>query len=487
MHPIPFDNTYARLPERFYSRQNPAAVPRPGHIRVNAPLAVELGIDPAWLESAGGLAVLSGNAIAPGSEPLAQAYAGHQFGGFVPQLGDGRAILLGEVVDARGARRDIQLKGSGRTAFSRGGDGKAALGPALREYLISEAMHALGIPTARALALVSTGEKVERETPLDGAVFTRVAASHLRVGTFEYFSAREDTDALRILTDFAIARHYPAAAQAAKPALALLENVITAQASLIARWMGVGFIHGVMNTDNCSISGETIDFGPCAFMDAFHPRCVFSAIDRQGRYAWGNQPVIAEWNLTRLAETLLPLIADTEENAIALAESALGTFSGQFARFSHAVFCDKLGITPDPDDSGKSATLIKETFGVLASERVDFTLFFRHLTRVAAGAENDSVAALFNDQSAFETWVSKWRDHTGTEPRLSAMRAANPVLIPRNHRVEQAIQSAYRGDFAPFHRLTEAWQNPFEENAATADLEAAPLPNEVVQRTFCGT
>ena len=475
MMPIPFQNTYARLPERFFSRQDPAVVPQPAHIRVNAPLALELGIDPTWLESAEGLAVLCGNAVAEGSEPLAQAYAGHQFGGFVPQLGDGRTLLLGEV---RG--RDIQLKGSGRTAYSRGGDGKAALGPALREYLISEAMHGLGIPATRALAVVRTGEKVERETPLDGAVFTRVAASHLRVGTFEYFSVRDDTEALRVLADFAIARHYPAAAKAANPPLALLESVITAQASLIARWMGVGFIHGVMNTDNCSISGETIDFGPCAFMDVFHPRCVFSAIDRQGRYAWTNQPVIAEWNLTRLAETLLPLIADNVENAVPLAEAALAQFGLQYARNYHAIFCDKLGISHDHDGA-----FIIETLTVLANQQVDFTRFFRFLTSTAAGlAERKTLAAEFQDAAGFDAWFSQWRHITGDGPRHDAMCASNPICIPRNHRVEQAIQSAYRGDFAPFHRLADAWQNPFAENA---DLERAPLPEEVVRRTFCGT
>lgn len=464
MHPIPFNNTYARLPERFFSRQKPAVVPQPALIRVNAPLARELGIAPAWLESAEGLAVLCGNAVAPGSEPLAQAYAGHQFGGFSPQLGDGRAILLGEVVG-----RDVQLKGSGRTAFSRGGDGKAALGPALREYLISEAMHALGVPTTRALAVVSTGEKVQRETLLDGAVFTRVAASHLRVGTFEFFAAREDTEAVKVLTEFAIARHYPVAAKAANPALALLENVVAAQASLIAQWMGLGFIHGVMNTDNCAISGESIDFGPCAFMDVFHPRCVFSAIDRNGRYAWINQPAIAEWNLARLAETLLPLIADSAENAVPFAEAALAKFSEQYARNYHAIFCDKLGVAHECDGA-----FINETLTMLASERLDFTRFFRQLTRVAAGADDVTL-------SAPAEWLRKWRDHG---PQPSAMQAANPALIPRNHRVEQAIQSAYRGDFAPFHRFTEAWQTPFADHA---ELEAAPLPEEVVERTFCGT
>ena len=485
---IPFSNTYARLPERFYSRQAAAHVPHPTLIRANDALAEELGIDAAWLHSAEGLAVLSGNAVAAGSEPLAQAYAGHQFGNFVPQLGDGRALLLGEVTDKAGKRRDIQLKGSGRTAFSRGGDGKSALGPALREYLVSEAMHALGVPATRALAVVSTGEAVQRETPLPGAVFTRVASSHLRVGTFQYFSARGDTEAIRLLVDYTIARHYPAAAAAKISALALLESVVAAQASLIARWLGLGFIHGVMNTDNCSIAGETIDFGPCAFMDVFHPRCVFSAIDRQARYAWGNQPSIAQWNLARLAETLLPLISDNEQEASALATQALEGFGPLFTRSFHAVFCDKLGLHHQPGVGDKTTgVFISDTLAMLAEQQVDFTLFFRRLTQVANGGPKESVTRFFHQPKAFERWLTLWQDATGNKPRTTAMQTANPILIPRNHRIEQAIQNAYAGDFALFHRLVEAWQKPFTENAATADLEAAPLAHEVVQNTFCGT
>jgi uncharacterized protein YdiU (UPF0061 family) len=327
---IPFDNTYAQLPERFFSRQQPTPAPEPNLIRTNLALAAEIGIAPAWISSPAALATFSGNEIPNGAEPIAQAYAGHQFGGFVPQLGDGRAILLGEVIDIHGKRRDIQLKGSGRTVFSRGGDGKSALGPVLREYLVSEAMHALGVPTTRALAAVYTGEIVEREEPAPGGIFTRVAASHIRVGTFQYFAARQDTEAIRILTDHCIARHYPEAADADNPAVAFLENVIRAQASLIAKWLPLGFIHGVMNTDNCAVSGETIDYGPCAFIDTFHPDKVFSFIDQNGRYAWGNQPTIAHWNLTRLAETLLPVIDPSPERAKELANSALETFIHHF-------------------------------------------------------------------------------------------------------------------------------------------------------------
>ncbi len=477
-----------RLPERFFSPQSPSTVPQPRLVRVNDALARELGIQPDWLRSEEGVATLCGNAVAKGSEPLAQAYAGHQFGNFVPLLGDGRALLLGEVVDVHGARRDIQLKGSGRTVFSRKGDGKAALGPALREYLVSEAMYGLGVPTARALAVVSTGEQIMRETPIDGAVFTRVAASHLRVGTFEYFAVRQDTEALQTLADYAIARHYPSAAKSKNPALALLAGVVSAQATLIPRWLGLGFIHGVMNTDNCAISGETIDFGPCAFMDAFHPRCVFSAIDRNGRYAWGNQLSIAKWNLTRFAETLLPLLAETTEASVAMAQTALDAFGVESTRQFVRVFGEKLGLPAELEGvDDEPMSFIKNTLNLLAEEEVDFTFFFRQLTRVAGGADADIMATLFARRNLFDSWLTKWRSLTDNSPRLATMQATNPVIIPRNHRVEQAIQGAYRGDFAPFHRLTEALQTPYVENPANHDLEAAPLEHEAVRQTFCGT
>ncbi len=334
---IPFDNTYVKLPERFYSRQIPAQVPEPRLLRKNDALAAELGLDPEWTD-------FSGNKIPEGAEPISQAYAGHQFGGFSPQLGDGRAILLGEIIDQNGKRRDIQLKGSGRTAFSRGGDGKSALGPVLREYIVSEAMHRLGVPTTRALAAVSTGEIVARKEPTPGGVFTRVAASHIRVGTFQYFAAREDTEAVKILTHHCIERHYPEALGAENPALSFLEHVVEAQAHLVAKWLPLGFIHGVMNTDNCAVSGETIDYGPCAFMDNFHPDCVFSFIDRNARYAWGAQPNIAHWNLTRLAETLLPILDPSVEKAKELAQEALGKFVEAFQTQYLENFLDKLGI-----------------------------------------------------------------------------------------------------------------------------------------------
>lgn len=482
--PIPFDNSYARLPERFFAPQTPTAVAAPQLIRANAPLATELGIDAAWLTSADGLATWAGNAVPEGAEPISQAYAGHQFANFVPQLGDGRAILLGEVIDRSGNRRDIQLKGAGRTAWSRGGDGRAALGPVLREYIVSEAMHALGVPTTRALAAVTTGETVQRETLLPGGVFTRVAASHIRVGTFQYFAAQEDTDALRDLADHTIARHYPAAAEATNPYLALLEAVVAAQSDLITQWLPLGFIHGVMNTDNCAISGETIDYGPCAFMDGFHPQCVFSSIDRGARYAWGNQPSIAQWNLTRFAETILPLIDPDKDEAIKLAETALAKFPDRFQAGYLTAFSTKLGLG-EVNDTSKS--FIKSTLEILARNEVDFTLLFRHLTRIAAGADTAELVSLFKESEAAQTWLTDWRVVASPEAQLETMRTANPILIPRNHRIEQAIQAGYQNDFAPFHRLVDALAQPFKEDATYSDLEAAPQLEERVTETFCGT
>jgi uncharacterized protein YdiU (UPF0061 family) len=480
---ISFDNTYAKLPERFFANQAPAQVPEPKLIRLNHELAAKLSIDSDWLESAEGVAVLAGNAIPDGSQPIAQAYAGHQFGGFVPQLGDGRAILLGEVLDTEGARYDVQLKGSGRTPFSRGGDGKSALGPVIREYILSEAMAALGVPTTRALAAVSTGESVLREEgQIAGGVFTRVAASHIRVGTFQYFFARNDIDALRVLADFAIARHYPDAANAADPYVALLESVATAQADLIAQWMSLGFIHGVMNTDNTAISGETIDYGPCAFMDTFHPQCVFSSIDSGARYAWGNQANIGFWNLSRFAETLLPLLSDDADKAGELAEAALSGYPDRFGSQYIVRFRAKLGLPSDAP-----VELIKECLDLVAEQEVDFTLFFRQLTRVAGGENPETIAAMFSTSEPFEEWFTNWRSKADPDQHLADMRAANPILIPRNHRVEQAIQGAYADDFSRFHRLVDALATPYTEQVEYEDLELPPRPEEVVHQTFCGT
>lgn len=476
---IPFDNSYSRLPERFHAKQNPAEVPAPKLLRSNGMLAKELGIDSKWIETTEALDVFAGNRIADGSEPLAQAYAGHQFGGFSPQLGDGRALLLGEVVTLKGERRDIQLKGSGRTPFSRGGDGKSALGPVIREYIVSEAMHALGVPTTRALAAVTTGENVVRqEGAVAGGVFTRVAASHVRVGTFQYFLAREDVEGIRELADYVIKRHYPQAANSDEPYLALLESVLEAQAKLIPQWMSFGFIHGVMNTDNCAISGETIDYGPCAFMDAFHPNCVFSSIDRNGRYAWGNQADMAFWNVTRFAEALLPLISKDEEIAKTKAEKVLDIFPDIFGNEYMKRFKAKFGL---PDEAPMDT--IKEGLDLLAEQEVDFTLFFRYLTN----GDRAGLTGLFKDAAFFDSWYSSWEKATHSKPNTEAMRLANPVLIPRNHRVEEAIQAAYKNDYAPFNRMVDALARPFEDRAEFAEYELAPKPEEVVQQTFCGT
>jgi protein adenylyltransferase len=480
---IRFDNTYARLPERFFAKQKPAHVPEPKLIRINLGLAAKLSIHTDWLKSADGIAMLAGNVIPEGAEPIAQAYAGHQFGGFSSQLGDGRALLLGEVIDTDGARYDLQLKGSGRTPFSRGGDGKSALGPVIREYIVSEAMAALGVPTTRALAAVATGERVMRqEGPLLGGVFTRVAASHIRVGTFQYFAARNDSEALRLLGDYAIARHYSDAATAPNPYAALLESVVTAQADLIAQWMSFGFIHGVMNTDNTAISGETIDYGPCALMDAFHPQCVFSSIDSGGRYAWGNQPDIGLWNVTRFAETLLPLLSEDRSEAIKVAEAALSEYPKRFGAQYSSRFRAKFSLPPEAP-----VALMEEGLDLLGAQEVDFTLFFRHLTRVAGGEDPKALTAMFSSSEPFRNWFTKWRSEASPAKHLADMRAANPILISRNHRVEQAIQSAYGGDFATFHRLIDALATPYADQVEYADLEAPPRPEEIVHKTFCGT
>jgi uncharacterized protein YdiU (UPF0061 family) len=480
---IRFDNTYARLPERFYVRQEPACVPAPTLIRLNSELAAQLAIDVDWLHSSDGVAMLAGNAIPEGADPVAQAYAGHQFGGFSPRLGDGRALLLGEVVDTDGVRRDLHLKGSGRTPFSRGGDGKSALGPVLREYVVSEAMAALGVPTTRALAVVATGERVMRqEGPLLGGVFTRVAASHIRVGTFQYFLARQDIEALHLLADHVIARHYPDAAETPAPYVALLESLVATQADLIAHWMSLGFIHGVMNTDNTAVSGETIDYGPCAFMDAFHGQRVFSSIDTAARYAWENQPNIGLWNLTRFAETLLPLLSQSQSEAIKIAEGVMNGYAARFSSQYAARFFAKLGLPLEAP-----IERIHECLDLLDAQEVDFTLFFRRLTDIAGGGDPGTLAAMFSDRESFEAWFGLWRREADSVTHLTEMRAANPVRIPRNHRVEQAIQDAYRGDFATFHRLVDALATPYVDQVEYTDLEMSPQPSEVVHQTFCGT
>ena len=480
---IPFDNSYARLPERFYARVLPARYPAPKLIRLNRELASSLGLDPDWLQSPEGLEVLSGRRVAEGSEPIALAYAGHQFGNFVPQLGDGRAILLGEVVSPDGRRCDIQLKGAGRTPFSRGGDGRAALGPVLREYVVSEAMAALGIPSARTLAAVATGEDVIRDSMLPGAVLTRVASSHVRVGTFQYFAARGDTEGVRLLADYVLARHYPEAASTEQPYRALLDAVVGTQADLIARWLLVGFIHGVMNTDNMSVTGETLDYGPCAFLDAYEPDKVYSSIDRMGRYAYGAQPRIALWNLTRLAEAILPLLAEDEGAAIADAEQALAAFRPRFQQAYETGLMRKLGLFTTREGDAELATAV---LGALAENQVDFTLFFRRLSDAQVeGAADEALRSLFQDPARCDALLARWRQRLWQETqdaasRRSVMRAVNPAYIPRNHQIEAMIEAAVeQDDFTGMDELLKSSPGPTSTSRISF---ATPSPHNHTKR-----
>ena len=489
---IRFDNSYARLPDRFFARLPPTPVSEPSLIQLNEPLALQLGLRPSDLASPEGVAMLAGNCVPDGAEPFAMAYAGFQFGAWVPQLGDGRAILLGELIDRNGVRRDIQLKGAGRTPFSRGGDGRAGLGPVLREYIVSEAMARLNIATTRSLAAVATGEHIARETLLPGAVLTRVALSHIRVGTFQYFAARRDVEALRVLADHVIARLYPEVSRAHRPYLALLAAVIERQAELVAGWQAIGFIHGVMNTDNTSIAGETIDYGPCAFMDTFHPDTVFSSIDHGGRYAYGNQPAILQWNLMGFAQTLLPLIDDDEQTAVALAQEQVQRFAGRFEHFYDAVMRRKLGLAEEKE--GDTA-LVNSLLTVMANNGADFTLTFRRLSDVTAGdpAAVERVRELFEDRAAFDDWAARWTKRLALDPqtaaeRRSSMSSANPLYIPRNHLVEEVIAAAVEeSDLAPFRRLLQVLGSPYEEQASAQRYATPPRPEEVVHQTFCGT
>lgn len=481
---FPFDNSYARLPDAFYMPVNPTPVDEPQLIQINRELADELGLDADWLESPEGVAVLAGNKLAEGADPIAMAYSGHQFGGFSPQLGDGRAILLGEVVGKDGVRRDVQLKGSGPTPFSRRGDGRSALGPVLREYIVSEAMQALGVPTTRALAAIASGEMVRRERMEPGGVFTRVAQSHIRIGTFQWFAARQDLENLKVLADYAIDRHYPEARESVQPYRAFFEGVIKRQAELIAQWMQLGFIHGVMNTDNMSVSGETIDYGPCAFMDEFHSMKTFSSIDQHGRYAYTNQSVIGRWNLTRLAETLIPLFDDESEKAVEFAEAALDEYPKHHQAALEARLTAKIGLTSSDQQ------LLEKLLKIMENAEADFTLVFRNLTAALESGSDEAVAQMFEENEGLASWLSKWRsriNEVDREEALEKMRRANPVFIPRNHRVEEAIQACYRGDFEPFHRLNRALAKPFEEQPEFAEYESAPTSGEVVTATFCGT
>jgi serine/tyrosine/threonine adenylyltransferase len=486
-----FSNSYARLPERFFVRLDPTPVDSPRLVQFNTSLAAELGLDIAGLDADTLAGIFAGNLIPRGAEPLAMAYAGHQFGGFVPALGDGRAILLGEIIDRQGVRRDLQLKGSGRTPYSRLGDGRATLGPMLREYLISESMHALRIPSTRSLAVVNTGERVRRERSLPGAILTRVAAGHVRVGSFEYFAARADVDALQRLADYVIDRHYPECRAAPEPLWALLQAVADRQAQLIARWLRVGFIHGVMNTDNMAISGETIDYGPCAFMDAYDPATVFSSIDQFGRYAYANQPRIAQWNLASFVQTLLPLLDPEPARALERAKAWLGALPALFAQYWLAGMRGKLGLSNAEDGDLQLAEALLDA---MYRNNADFTLTFRRLCDAAADAQADTGArALFSNPQAYDEWAARWRARLSREARqpherARDMRGHNPAFIPRNHRVEQALEAAVeRDDLAPFSELLQVLSRPYEEQPAFAAYAEPPEPGQRVMQTFCGT
>jgi len=490
---IGFDNSYARLPEAFFARVAPTAVSQPELLRLNGPLASRLGLDPDWLASPEGVDFLAGQRIAAGSEPLAMAYAGHQFGQFVPSLGDGRAVLLGEVIDRDGTRRDIHLKGSGRTPFSRMGDGLAALGPVLREYVISEAMAALGIPTTRALAMLTTGESVQRESVEPGAILARVADGLVRVGTFEYFYRRGDHESVQTLADYVIDRHYPHCAGDANPYRALLGEVVARQADLIAQWMLVGFIHGVMNTDNMAITGETIDYGPCAFMDDYDADTVYSSIDHGGRYAYNQQPGIGFWNLAQFAQCLVGLFDADQDKAVESAQETLNGFVDRFESRFHSGLRAKIGLSENLDGDTELAFDLLHRMG---KQRADFTNTFRCLSELAAAdpAGDGPVRDLFDEPSVFDAWAVDWRarlarECRGDAERRTAMRAINPAYIPRNHRVQQAIEAAVAEpmDLLPLDELLTVTGRPFDDHPGMDGYTRPPRPEERVLRTFCGT
>lgn len=488
MH-IAFDNTYARELTGLYALIKPAGSPAPRLLKLNQSLAAELGLDPSELASVDGLSMLAGNAVPALAQPLAQAYAGHQFGRYSPQLGDGRALLLGELIDRKGQRRDLALKGSGKTLFSRRGDGLAVLGAVLREYLMGEAMHALGIPTTRVLAAVATGATVQRERAMPGAILTRVAASHLRVGTLQFAAAKRDNALLRRLADYVIARHDPALTDEPDKYLQLLQNVVERQALLVARWMGVGFIHGVMNTDNMTISGETIDYGPCAFMEQFDPKTVFSSIDTEGRYAYGNQPAMAQWNLARLAEALSPLIDTDGERAAERGSAAAQHFAQRFDVHWTGVLCAKTGLS---DSHGSDRALADEYLKLLQEHRIDFTLGFRRLTDASIDGDEPLLALFGGAAPALQPWLQRWRLRapvSGEAERAATMRRVNPIYIPRNHQVEAALTAAVdHDDLAPFERLLAVLEHPFEEREPDASFTHPATADETAgYQTFCGT
>ncbi len=497
-NPIAFDNTYAQLPGRFFSHQRPTKVQHPALIRVNTSLATQLNIDPDWLSGPEGIAMVAGNQLPEGSEPISAVYAGHQFGNWNPQLGDGRAVLLGEVMSREKLRYDIQLKGSGPTPYSRGGDGRAPLGPVLREYILSEAMFALGIPSTRTLAAVTTGEEVYREEPLPGGVLARIAGSHIRIGTFQYFASLQDNEALKLLADHVIARHFPEISAAPNPYLALLNSAVARQASLIASWQLVGFIHGVMNTDNALLCGETIDYGPCAFLDRYDPAAVFSSIDSGGRYAYQNQPGIAHWNLMCLAQSLLPLFADDQEVALKHAQEAIDTFPELFWAAYDEGMNRKLGL--NRLQSG-DRELGQELLTLMAAEQLDFTLTFRFLSasdsiaddRHANDENHTSLANLISLPASLSPWLARWQarqleESTNPDERRTLMQHANPLYIARNHRVEEAIAAAViLKDLAPFNTLVDVLARPFDFQSTHLKYAEPPGPDQIVRRTFCGT
>ncbi|MGF1718479.1 YdiU family protein [Vibrio kyushuensis] len=486
---VPFDNSYARDMVGFYHQQNAEPAPSPALIKFNHSLAESLNIDIQSTDDEQLAQVFSGNLPITGADPIAQVYAGHQFGHYNPQLGDGRALLLGEVIDTAGLRKDIQLKGSGRTPYSRSGDGRAAIGPVLREYLVSEAMHALKIPTTRALAAVTTGEQIWRNQPAIGAIVTRVAASHIRVGTFQYIAANDNQDKLKQLADYTIERHYPEAKASDNPYLQLLKSICQRQAELVSKWQLVGFIHGVMNTDNTTISGETIDYGPCAFMDHYDPNTLFSSIDAEGRYAYRNQPHIAQWNLARLAEALLPLISEDEEESVELATNTLHEFLACYQGLWLDGMRSKLGISNQEDGDYE---LVQELLTILKEQKVDFTNLFRSLSNAASGDSSKTIT-LFTQTERWEEWQTKWLERLETNEipsaeRVSLMNAHNPAYIPRNHKVEETLSAAEQdGNYQPFERLLSVLMNPFEEQDNCEEY-AQPAPSNLgPYRTFCGT
>ena len=489
---VPFNNSYVQLPERFYSRQSPTKVAKPELIRANPELARLLGIDPAWLSSEEGIATMAGNLVPKGADPIATVYAGHQFGSWNPQLGDGRAILLGEVVGTDDQRYDLQLKGSGQTPYSRMGDGRAPLGPVMREYIVSEAMAALGVPTSRSLAAVTTGEPVYREETLPGAVLARVAKSHIRIGTFQFFASQEDKEALGLLVNHVLDRHYPdtvdAGASLNTRALALLDNVMQAQAHLVASWQMVGFIHGVMNTDNVLLSGETIDYGPCAFMDSYNPDTVFSSIDHGGRYAYRNQPGIAHWNMACLAQALVSVIADKEEDAIEQAKEALDKFPAYFLDANVSGLRHKTGLATQQDED---ETLAKDFLDLLEAHQLDFTLSFRRLSELSGAEPAASVSSLAGFPSTFDEWLARWKTRCDAEDsptRQQKMLTTNPAIIPRNHLIEESINAAFtEGNFDLFNELVGNLATPFELTGVDLKFAKKPKPEQVVRQTFCGT